>query len=332
MKRVLGMGNALVDILVRINDDRELGKLKKGTMTLVDHMQMHDVMLAIQAQDVQRSAGGSAANTINGLATLGQSVAFIGKVGDDEAGAFFRTDMEGRHVRTHLLRGKAQTGRCMVLISPDHERTFATHLGSAVELEAADLAEEMFKDCAVFHVEGYLVQNHALLESAFRLARDCGCMVSLDLASHNTVNDNLEFLRRMTREYVDVVFANEDEARVFTGESDPRKAAEALNRSAELAVVKVGPNGSLVSDRSGLIHVDAAPARVVDTTGAGDLYAAGFLYARLKDHDLRTCACIGSLLGSRVVEVVGAKMGTEKWAEIQKEVADIENGRTPSWM
>lgn len=327
MKRVLGMGNALVDILVRLNSDSELGKLKKGTMTLVDRVGMHDVMLGIQAMDVQRSAGGSAANTINGLATLGQATGFIGKVGDDEMGAFFRSDMEGRRVHTHLLRGEAETGRCMVLISPDHERTFATHLGAAVELDAADLAEEMFADCAVFHVEGYLVQNHALLETAFRLARKANCTVSLDLASHNTVDDNLEFLRRITQEYVDVVFANEDEARVFTGEADPRRAVEVLNRSAELAVVKVGPEGSLVRKGSEQIQVDAVSARVVDTTGAGDLYAAGFLYALLKNHDLKTCARIGSLLGSRVVEVVGAKMGPDKWAGIQREVAQIENGR-----
>jgi sugar/nucleoside kinase (ribokinase family) len=215
----------------------------------------------------------------------------------------------------------------MVLISPDHERTFATHLGAAVELDAADLAEEMFADCAVFHVEGYLVQNHALLETAFRLARKANCTVSLDLASHNTVDDNLEFLRRMTQEYVDVVFANEDEARVFTGETDPRRAVEVLNRSAELAVVKVGPEGSLVRKGSEQIQVDAVSARVVDTTGAGDLYAAGFLYALLKNHDLKTCARIGSLLGSRVVEVVGAKMGPNKWAGIQREVAQIETGR-----
>jgi len=327
MKRILGMGNALVDILVRLNNDSELGELQKGTMTLVDRPRMHDVMSGISAADAQRSAGGSAANTINGLATLGNATGFIGKVGDDEMGAFFRSDMQGRSVDTHLLTGMAETGRCMVLISPDHERTFATHLGAAIELDAGDLSADMFKDCAVFHVEGYLVQNHALLEKAFRLAREAGCTVSLDLASHNTVEDNLEFLRRMAGEYVDVAFANEDEARVFTGETDPELAVEALNQSVDLAVVKTGPKGSLVREGGDVVRVDAVPARVVDTTGAGDLYAAGFLYSRLKGHELETCARIGSLLGSRVVEVVGAKMGPEQWDRIQAEVAEIEAGR-----
>jgi len=324
MKRVLGMGNALVDILVNLNHDKELGALEKGTMTLVSRKEMHAVMKDTAAADARISAGGSAANTINGLATLGVPTAFIGKVGGDEIGDSFRKDMEQRQVRPHLMTGKEETGRCVVLISPDHERTMATYLGAAIELEAADISAEMFSDCAVFHVEGYLVQNHPLLEQALRTASEAGCRISMDLASHNVVDENLAFLRDMVNRYVDIAFANEDEARVFTGETDPHKAVEILSRSVDIAVVKVGPRGCLVRNGDREVQVDAVPAEVIDTTGAGDLYAAGFLYARLKEYDLETCARIGSLLGSRVVEVVGAKMSSERWKKIRAEVREIE--------
>ena len=324
MKRVLGMGNALVDILVHLNEDSELGVLEKGTMTLVSRERMHDVMKDTAAADAQRTAGGSAANTINGLATLGIPTGFIGKIGDDKIGASFREDMLQRNVRAHLMKGTEETGCCVVLISPDHERTMATYLGAAIELDASDIESEMFVDCAVFHVEGYLVQNHPLLEKSLRMAREAGCLVSLDLASHNTVGDNLEFLRRMVDEYVDIAFANEEEARVFTGESDPVKAAEKLGKACATAVVKVGPAGSLIREGERMVSVEAVDAEVVDTTGAGDMYAAGFLYGRLKGLDLETCARLGSLLGSRVVEVVGAKMSAERWEGIRKEMVEIE--------
>lgn len=319
MARVLGIGNALVDIMTRLDHDEHLGifNLPKGSMTLADDILLDLVTKGTLHLDKIQSSGGSAANTIHGLARLGVETAFMGKVGKDEMGDFFHEDLVKSKINPMLFFSTNKSGRAIAMMSPDTERTFATYLGAAVELCADDLKPEHFEGFDYFHIEGYLVQNHALLEQALRLAKEKELKVSLDLASFNVVEDNLEFLKMVIRHYVDIVFANEEEARAFTGKN-PEEAVHELGRLVDIAVVKTGKNGSLIKKGEELLNIGVIDVKPLDTTGAGDLYAAGFLYGLSKNYPLEKCGKIGAVLGGKVIEVVGAKLSDENWVEVKE--------------
>ncbi len=199
MKKVIALGNALVDILVRISDDKLLERLDlpKSCMTLVREEQINAILDKVSGLEKQEACGGSAANTISGLARLGIQTGYIGKIGRDGYGTFFDDEMKKHGVDTRMFFGRSQTGRALGFITPDSERTFATFLGSAVELEGSDLRPDLFSGYDIFHIEGYMVQNHRLFETALRLAKEAGLEVSLDLASHNVVRENIAFLQDM---------------------------------------------------------------------------------------------------------------------------------------
>lgn len=320
MTTVVGLGNALVDILVSLPDETLLHRfdLPRGTMNLVERERAREVIEAAKGLPRTVSSGGSAANTVHGLAQLGISCAFVGKVSDDEFGGYFRDDLTSHGIAAHLFPDGPETGRAVTLITPDGERTFATYLGAAVKLTADDLRADLFTGAAIIHIEGYLVQNHALLERALELARHSGARVSLDLASHNVVTENLDFLRSLTeRRLIDILFANEEEAYAFTGRA-PAEALKEMARHCSTAVVKLGKEGSMFFQDGVTARVAAIPAFCRDTTGAGDLYAAGFLYGLLRDLPLTRCGEIGSLLASRVICCVGAKIGEREWEELRR--------------
>jgi sugar/nucleoside kinase (ribokinase family) len=319
MKKVLGLGNALVDILVRVPDDQLLATLDlpKSCMTLVSAGQVNAILSKIDHLEKQETCGGSAANTISGLARLGVGTGYIGKIGHDPYGEFFAAEMRRHGTDARMFYGASQTGRALGLITPDSERTFATFLGAAVELEPTDLVPELFRGYDYFHIEGYMVQNHPLTRAALRLAKEEGLEISLDLASHNVVRDNLAFLQEMVGSYVDIVFANEDESMVFSGASSPAEALVSIAPRCNIAVVKLGKKGSLVRNKDERHEIGCIPATAIDTTGAGDLYASGFLYGLLRGYPLPVCGRIGSLLSGKVVEVIGAKLDEAQWREVE---------------
>jgi sugar/nucleoside kinase (ribokinase family) len=319
MKKVLGLGNALVDILVRIDDDELLHSLDlpKSCMTLVREAQVNAILDRITHLSKQEACGGSAANTISGLARLGVPTGYIGKIGHDAYGEFFAGEMQRHGTSARMFYGASQTGRALGFITPDSERTFATFLGAAVELNDSDLSPQLFHGYDYFHIEGYSVQNHALAETSLRLAKEAGLEISLDLASHNVVRENLAFLQEMVGRYVDIVFANEEESMAFSGKNSPAEALVTISPSCRIAVVKLGKNGSLVKCRDEEHRIACIPAQAVDTTGAGDLYAAGFLYGLIQGYPLPVCGRIGSLLSGKVVEVVGAKLDEKRWGEVE---------------
>ncbi len=319
--KILGMGNALVDIMTRLTDDSILEKfrLPKGSMTLVDRELSNYIHVETAGLKKTKASGGSAANTIHGLAHLGIGVSFIGKVGHDEMGHFFKRDMEVNKVNPILYSSITDTGRAVALVSPDSERTFATYLGAAVELSEEDITADIFDGFNVFYVEGYLINNPALLHKALRIARINGLITCLDLASFNIVEQYKDSLQKEIEENVNIVFANEEEARAFTG-LDPEGALEILSGLCDIAVIKTGPEGSLIAKGRERIAVPAREVQPVDTTGAGDLYASGFLYGLSLDLPLKTCGEIGTLLASNVIEVVGAKMQESTWENIRREI------------
>jgi len=211
----------------------------------------------------------------------------------------------------------------MALVSPDSERTFGTFLGAALELAPEFINAELFDGYDLLHIEGYLVQNHALIEKAVRLARKAGLEVSLDLASYNVVNENRSFLERILTDYVTIVFANEEEAKALTGK-DPELALKDLHRMCGNAIVKIGKDGSWIQTNAEPVHVEAIKASPVDTSGAGDLYAAGFLYGLSAGLNDCQCGQIGSILAGKVIEFLGPKIPLSVWGEIFALIKRIE--------
>jgi len=318
---VIGIGNALVDILTQLNDDSVLHRfgLPKGSMTLVDREMSNYIHAETSGVPKKRTSGGSAANTIHGLAHLGLKTAFIGKVGNDELGIFFRKDMQVNKIKTILYNSITDTGRAVALVSPDSERTFATYLGASVELTADDLTADIFSGYNLLYVEGYLVQNRELIDKALRLARISGLTVCLDLASYNVVRDNVEFLGELLGKYVDIVFANEEEAKTLTGLL-PDKAIEILADICDIAVVKTGAEGSIVMQKDKKFRINPVKSNPIDTTGAGDLYAAGFIYGLSQNASLPVCGKTGSILAAKVIELLGAKMDESTWEILRREI------------
>ncbi|MBO4603277.1 MAG: adenosine kinase [Salinivirgaceae bacterium] len=324
MKKILGMGNALVDIMTTLPDDGVLAEfnLPKGSMQLVDSELCDRIYKRIEQYNPKISAGGSAANTIHGLARLGAKCGFIGKTSRDKLGTLFRQDLADSGVEPHILDSQSATGHAIALVTPDSERTFATHLGAAVELTAAELDAKVFAQYDFFYIEGYLVQNHDLIETAIKIARSQNMKVAIDLASYNVVAENLDFLRRISKEYVDIIFANEEEAKAFTGK-EAEAAADELAAMCDIAVVKVGKRGSIIRQGDKEYRTGIIEANCIDTTGAGDYYAAGFMFGLASDYSLDRCGRLGALLSGKVIESLGAQISPENWAFIDNEIKKI---------
>ncbi len=324
MKSILGIGNALTDILAVLKDDTLLNlyHLPKGSMQHVDRETGEKIWQTLKPMGVQYVAGGSAANTITATAVLGMPSTFIGKVGDDELGSLFKSDLARNGITSTLLKGKAASGRAMVFITdPNAERTFAVYLGAAIEMGPDDLCPEQFKGYDYFHIEGYLVQNQSLVRRAVELAKEAGMIISIDMASYNVVESNDAFLHDIIDRYVDIVFANETEAQVFA-KKPPREALDEIAKICDIAVVKIGKDGSMVKSGDEYHYIEAWPADTIDATGAGDIYAAGFLFAHSHGLTLKECGDVGSIVAAKVVEVIGPKIDIPRWKQAKQEIRD----------
>ena len=319
MAKIIGIGNALVDLLIETDSDDILKELNlpKGSMQLVDNETK--ALIAEKSNSLKKSmaSGGSAANTVHGIARLGTEAAFIGTVGTDEIGKFFSDDLKKSNITPLLNHIDSPSGLASTLISKDGERTFGTFLGAAIELGADNLSDDHFKGYDVLHIEGYLVQNHDLVERALSLAMNNGLKVSIDLASYNVVEDNIDFLTEMVIKYVDIVFANEEEAKAFTG-MEPEMALDKIATMTDIAIVKVGKEGSFVKSGDEKLKIGVIDTNVVDTTGAGDLYAAGFLHGLVNDKGFEYSGKLGALLAGTVISNIGAKITDEDWIKIKE--------------
>ena len=326
MKSILGIGNALTDILAILPDDTLLKKfhLPLGSMQHVDMETGDRIWSALKEVGVKYVPGGSAANTITCTSIFGMPSGYIGKIGDDELGQLFKSTMEQFGVKTTMLHSEKSSGRCMVFITgANAERTFADYMGAALEMGPDDLKPEFFEGYDYFHIEGYLVQNQELIARAVQMAKDAGCIISIDMASYNVVESNNAFLHNLIDKYVDIVFANETESRAFTKLDDALEGLRELVKHCEIAVVKVGKDGSWVKNATEEYYIPAWPAKPVDATGAGDTYAAGFLYAHSLGMPLKECGEIGSIIAAKVVEVVGTKIDIPRWRDAKNEIRDL---------
>ena len=195
-------------------------------------------------------------------------------------------------------------------------------MGATLEMGPDDLVPEMFEGYDYFHIEGYLVQNQELIAKAVRLAKAAGSIISIDMASYNVVESNDAFFHNLVENYVDIVFANETEAKAFT-KLEPREACAEIARHCKISVVKVGKAGSMVQSGDEYHFIDPWPANPVDATGAGDTYAAGFLYAHSLGMPLRVCGEVGSIIAAKVVEVIGTKIDIPRWRDAKQEIREL---------
>ena len=322
---VLGVGNALIDILTVIKDDSLLKSfgLPRGSMTLVDTDRSRQIYETVVTGLSEITTGGSVANTMRAMANLGCRGGYMGRIGRDELGELFKNDFEKRGLTTHLSYSEtSDTGRVMALVSQDSERTMATYLGAAAEMQAADFLLEMLNGYDVMYVEGYLVFNHELIQTAVETAKKAGLKIALDLSSYNVVEANLDFLKKTLVNYVDIVFANEEEARALTG-LEPKEALHEIAGYCEIAVVKIGKGGSLIKRGEEVTRVGVISANAVDTTGAGDAYAAGFFYGLTNGYDMEACGRIAALVSGKVVEVMGPNLPDSAWPGVKQEIARI---------
>lgn len=325
MDKIIGMGNALVDVLVRIDDDSLLGKLHlpKGSMQLIQEDTLSEIRKYTSGMKIHRSTGGSAGNTVCALAALGANPGFIGKIGQDETGAFFGDTLRQRGVNALLATCDLPSGIASTFISTDGERTFGTYLGAAATLRAEDLSRKMFAGYNYLYIEGYLLQDHDLMLRAVQLAKEEGLQVCLDMASYNVVEAERDFFDQLIVKYVDIVFANESEALAYTGKT-PHEALEEIASKCSIAVVKTGKEGSLVKKGTEVIQLLSCPVdNVLDTTGAGDFYAAGFMYGLTCGYSLEKCVQISTILATAVIQEVGTTLPAKKWDEIKLNIESL---------
>ena len=324
MKKVLGMGNALIDNLLLVENEDLLQEfsLPKGSMQLIDTARYCHIRRRTAQLAASRTTGGSACNTILAIARLGGSPGLIGKVGRDELGQTFAQACADSQVMPHLFHhDPLPTGVASTFITPDGQRTFATYLGAAATLEAAELDPRWFEGYDIFYIEGYLVQNHALIEAAVRHARQAGLTVCIDLASYNVVEAERDFFLQLLTQ-TDIVFANEQEAEALTGSNRVGENLEYLAKLCRIAVLKVGKDGVWVRCGETQLHCPAREVeQVVDTTAAGDYFSAGFLHAYTLGASPEECAALGSLLAGHIVEVVGTALPEATWQSIRNTLA-----------
>lgn len=323
MNKILGIGNALVDVLARVESEDILNRLAlpKGSMQLIETERYLQIQQYLASLHTQRTTGGSACNTVLAIAHLGGKTGLIGKIGHDEAGNFFADSFKAQGVATRLLKNDClPTGVASTFITPDGQRTFGTYLGAAATLTADDVRREWFEGYDYFYIEGYLVQNHDLIRRAVDTAHNAGLKVCIDLASYNIVQAERNFFSELLRK-TDIVFANEQEATAFTGVDNAQHNLETLAGICPMAVVKIGKQGVWVRHGDRQVHCPAREVpKVIDTTAAGDYFAAGFMHALSNGGSMAECARLGSLLAGHIIEVVGTALPEDIWRRIRTEM------------
>lgn len=318
------LGNALVDVLLKLESDETLAAvgIRKGAMDMINEEQMIRIRKSQERLERSEAPGGSACNTARAMATLGATVGFIGKIGDDAVGQFYEKAVREAGVTPYFIHTKGISGSCTVLISPDGERTMGTFLGPAATIRPDEISEDMLARYQCIYIEGYLIVNEPLVRTTMEKAKKLGLKIALDLSNYNIVNAFKELLEDLIPRYVDILFSNESEAETYTG-LPAREAVKALAGQVDIAIVTLGKEGAMVGHGGHVFSVAAEGGKPVDTTGAGDNFAAGFLYGLSRGVTLEQCARIGSLLAGYVIDVIGPQIPAGQWEQIKLKVNAI---------
>jgi sugar/nucleoside kinase (ribokinase family) len=314
---LIGVGSPIMDLLARVPDEFLTHvRGEKGGMVLVDHDEMEGIIAQLDGEPAY-STGGSAANATFNATRLGLRGTFLGKLGNDSLAKVYRNVFETAGVNgSRFKAGTSSNARCLALVTPDAQRTMRTCLGAAMTLSPAEVAPADFAGCRHAHIEGYLVFNRALADAVLAAARASGCTTSLDLSSFEVVNASRDWLLSQFKKGIDVVFANEDEIRALFQDqtTDYATLAKKLAAYGVLAAVKVGKDGAWIAHAGALHRIEpVAVADVIDTNGAGDAWAAGFLYGYLKGWSLPACGALASLLGAETVMHMGPIIPEAHW-------------------
>ncbi len=309
--RIYGIGNPLVDVSVSVEDsDLEALDLSKGTMCLIDTERRRKILRHIEDKPVTYGCGGSAPNTMITIAALGRPTALGGAVGEDDLGGVYRDRLEETGVKDEMAVCPGETGTSIVLVTPDGERTMCTFLGVCNQFSPGSVNLETLSGAEWIHFTGYMwdtEKQKAAVRKAIEAARTAGTKVSFDVADPFAVERHGEDFRGLIKDRPELIFANRTEAQILTGERDPEAAARALSRDCALVAVKDGKNGSVIANGESVERVPADAAHLVDSTGAGDNYAAGFLFALTDGANADKAAGFASYVAARIVEQRGAQ-------------------------
>lgn len=322
--KTIGLGNALVDVLLRLKNDDVLAEvgIEKGAMDMINQDQMIRIRKTQEGLERSQAPGGSVCNSMRAMACLGAESGFIGKIGSDSVGEYYEDALNKAGVATYFSKTTGISGSCTVLISPDGERTMGTFLGPAPDITADEISEEVLSAYHCIYIEGYLLVNEALVRGTMQKAKKLGLKVALDLSNFNIVNAFRGLLDEIIPAYVDILFSNESEAEAFTG-LKAHEAVKVLSEKVEVSLVTLGKEGALVGSKGKVFSVPAEGGKPVDTTGAGDHFAAGFLYGQTVGTSLERSARIGSLLAGCIIDVIGAQIPDAKWEQIKLKVKSI---------
>jgi sugar/nucleoside kinase (ribokinase family) len=324
---VYGIGNALVDIVTEIDEAfLQENEVEKGVMTLVDEKRQHHLIEAIKGKNKNMQCGGSAANTLIGLAQFGGRAYYSCKVAKDELGHFFLEDMKRNGVSTNLRHENCATGltgRCLVMTTPDADRTMNTFLGISSLLSTAEIDEDAIKNSTWLYLEGYLVASPKGLEAmkeAKRIAEKHGVKIALTFSDPNMVRYFWKQFEDLIGASVDLLFCNEEEALTFCNTDNLQVAREELKKVAKRFCITQGANGALIYDGDTFIDIEPYPVKAVDTNGAGDMFAGAFLYSITHHHSAAEAGKLASLASSKVVSKVGPRLEPGHAAQLLEEL------------
>lgn len=309
---VFGVGNSLVDIQAQVTDEliQELG-FDKGIMTLVEEEVQQKVLAKVDGKPITRCAGGSAANTVMGVADFGGTAAFAGKTGANEIGEFFLKDMREMGVTIEVPPAEGESGTCVVLISEDAQRTMLTHLGVSSTLGPDDIVEEEIKKAKYVYLEGYLFTGESTKAAAYKaieLAKKNDVKVAFTVSDPFLINLFRDEFLQLIEGPVDLLFCNEEESKSLTGKDNPVDCAHEIHNHAENVALTLGPNGSILMHEGDVIPIESLQVDAIDTTGAGDMYAAGLLYGITHGYSWRQAGHLGSHAAARIVTQLGARL------------------------
>lgn len=314
--QVLGIGAACIDLLIHVSDDflkRIPGN--KGGAEPIQWDQLEDILQQSQ-QTPLMVAGGSCANVIKCLSMLGEPCEFLSSIGNDHFGSFFSNYLKEQNIQGIFAPSPFPTSCVLCLVTPDGQRTMKFFEGSILSLTTDFLLAKYFKNIKHLHTEAYSLRSPGLVEKSMQFAKLKGALISMDLSSFEIVQEYRLTLKHLLNQYVDIVFANADEIRSIT-DLNPKEGCFELQSMCSVAVVTIGQDGCLVGHNNRIIHYPTFPASVIDSTGAGDFFAGGFLYGYLRKKPIEICAKWGNKLGSAIVEVMGAELPQEKWQILQ---------------
>lgn len=324
---VYAIGNALVDMEFEVHDTFfSTHKIDKGLMTLVDEERQNYLLTALGSESKKRQCGGSAANTIIAISQFGAKGYYSCKVAADATGDFYLNDLVESGVDTNLksqARESGITGKCLVLITPDAERTMNTFLGITGSLSKVEVDAEAIKSSKYLYMEGYLVASPTGKEAAIHardIARAHGVKTALTFSDVNMVKFFKDGLVEMVGEGLDLIFCNESEALAFAGTHSLMEAREALKKVAKNFVITLGENGAMIWDGTTFIDIEPYPVKAIDSNGAGDMYAGAFLYAVSQGHTCASAGKLASMAASKVVSKFGPRLLTQETLEIKTQV------------